>query len=106
MFAALCDAGMIRFSRKVDNLSVQVTFADEDGACELEVTDMRNTGYQYMRYAGGDYRVCENCGITYRPRTDGSKGRKQKYCDDCAVKIRTKQQVEAVMRRRMDAGIA
>lgn len=100
LFSKLRDAGMIRFSNKVDNLSVQVTFADECGKTAMEITDMRNVGYQYMRHTGGGYYVCANCGITFRGNADVSTGRKQKYCAECAVKIRTRQQVEAVMRRR------
>lgn len=99
MFSRLRDAGMIRFSNKVDDLGIQVLFAD-DGQSVLDITDMRNVGYQYMKHIGGGYCVCTNCGITFSGKRKNTAGRAPKYCPECAVKIKTKQQVEAVMRRR------
>lgn len=102
MFSKLRDAGMIRFSNKVDDLGIQVLFTDEDGAPVLDIKDMRNVGYQYMKYIGGDYYTCVNCGITFKGKQKESAGRPPKYCSDCAIKIRTRQQVESVMRRRRE----
>ena len=98
MYSQLKDAGLIRFSKKIDNLSVQVLFV-EDGEEAMRVEDFRNLGYQYLRFHGEPYFVCENCGITTKIKDPAYIGRK-KYCDECAVKVRTRQQVNAVMRRR------
>lgn len=98
MFNKLMEAGLIRFSKKIDNLSVQVLFA-QDGDEAMRVVDFRNLGYQYMRYHGGPFFVCENCGITTKIDNPVYIGRR-KYCPDCMVKIRTKQNVDSVMRRR------
>ena len=98
MYNQLHDAGMIRFSKKIDNLSVQVLFV-EDGEDVMRITDYRNLGYQYLRFHGEPYFVCENCGITTKIKDPAYIGRK-KYCDECSVKVRTRQQVNAVMRRR------
>lgn len=102
MYAQIRDAGLIRFSRKIDNLSVQVLFVNEDSDVVLRVTDFRNLGYQYMMYHGGPYFVCQNCGITTKRNTkfDDGRGRPMKYCPDCAVKLKVKGSVESVMRRR------
>lgn len=100
MFAELHDAGLIRFSKKVDNTSVEVLFSD-DGDPALDIRDFRNLGYQYLMYHGEDYFVCEECGITEKLATpQGSRGRRKKYCPSCAAKIHMKQMVDSVMRRR------
>lgn len=106
LFAQLRDAEMIGFSKKVDNLNVQVLFMD-DGPVKHQVTDFRNLGYQYLKFIGGNYFECANCGITTkdegasdtgdRPR----RGRKPKYCKSCAAEVHLQQIVNSVMRRRM-----
>lgn len=99
MFATLRDAGMIRFSNRVDNTSVEVLFA-EDGDEALAVRDYRNLGYQYLMYHGEDYFVCEECGITEKCTATNHGGRKRKYCPSCAARIRMKQSIDSVMRGR------
>ena len=98
MYAALRDAGLIQFSKKVDNTNVRVCFA-EDGETAMTITDLRNLGYQYLKYHGEPYFECTNCGITVKI-DEPARGRKQKYCKECAVEIKTKQNVNAVMRHR------
>lgn len=101
MFSQLRDAGMIRFSNRVDNLNVEVLFA-EPGDTALVIKDFRNLGYQYMMYHGEPYYVCEECGITERYTTPvNTKGRRNKYCRNCAAKIQMKQNVDSVMRGRL-----
>lgn len=99
MFSQLRDAGLIRFSKKIDVLNVQVLFCEQSPSATMEVRDFRNLGYQYMiRYYPG-YYVCEHCGITVK-QPDGHKGRPRKYCAECAHEIKTQQNVNAVMRHR------
>lgn len=98
MYATLRDTGLIQFSKKVDNTNVRVCFA-EDGDVAMTITDLRNLGYQYLKYHGEPYFECTNCGITVKI-DEPAKGRKQKYCKECAVEIKTKQNVNAVMRHR------
>lgn len=100
LYSQLKDAGMIRYSHKVDDLSVQVLFAEE-GERAMWVTDFRNLGYQYLMYHGEPYFVCESCGLTEKAETPGTpKRRKKKYCSDCAVKIHMRQIMDSVMRGR------
>lgn len=99
MFSRLRDAGLIRFSKKIDNLSVQVLFAD-DGDPVMQITDFRNLGYQYMRFYGEPYFVCSVCGITTRAKSPAYAGRR-KYCDDCAVKIHIRQKASSTARYRI-----
>lgn len=98
MYWTLREAGMVQFSKKVDNTNVRVCFV-EDGEVVLRVTDLRNLGYQYLMYHGEPYFECANCGITTKIRDSGNK-RRQKYCNDCATQIRIRQNVESVMRCR------
>ena len=98
MYTTLRDCGLIQFSKKVDNTNVRVCFL-EDGEPAMVITDLRNLGYQYLRYHGEPYFECANCGITTKI-SEPTKGRKQKYCKECAVEIKTKQNVNAVMRQR------
>lgn len=98
MFAKLREVGMLKFSRKIDNLNVQVTFI-EDGEAALHIQDFRNLGYQYLKYRGGSYFECDNCGLTVKIQ-EPARGRKQKYCPSCAIEVKTRQSVNAVMRRR------
>lgn len=98
MFAKLHDAGFIKFSKKVDNLNVQVLII-EPGRAAINIHDFRNIGYQYLKYYGAPYFECVNCGITVKMQ-EPSKGRRQKYCPNCAVELHTKQKVDSVMRRR------
>lgn len=98
LFAALMEAGLIRFSRKVDNLNVCVLFS-EDGKGELEVVEFRNLGYQYSMHMGGAFFVCENCGLTV-PADSQTKGRRRKYCRDCAALVKVRQNVDSMARYR------
>jgi hypothetical protein len=98
MFGELKQAGLIRFSKKIDNLNVQVLFM-KNGKTALHIQDFRNLGYQYLKYCGGPYCECENCGLTIKVAS-GVKGRPQKYCPSCALEIKTQQTVNAVMRGR------
>lgn len=99
LFTQLRDAGLIQFSRKVDNTSVRVLFV-ADGDVAMYITDFRNLGYQYLMYLGEPYYMCENCGLVCRAKAGTTPGRRNKYCPDCSVKVRVKQNVESVMRGR------
>lgn len=116
MYGKLRENGFIKLSKKIDNLNVQILFADGDDAVQsdngISIHDFRNLGYQYLKYCGEPFFECECCGITIRSRdhsvsrslrkfnhTKGA-GRKQKYCPSCAAGIKTKQSVDAVMRHR------
>lgn len=99
MLCELRDAGLIRSSKKIDVTNVQVLFCDDDGAPAVEIRDLRNIGYQYMKMYYPGYYVCEHCGITSK-QPEGHRGRPRKYCVSCAQEVRTQQNVNAVMRHR------
>lgn len=99
LYRELRNRGLITFSRKVDNTNVRVDFV-EDGEVVLQINDFRNLGYQYMRYAGGNFYECQNCGIICKNNNKDGRGRRPKYCDSCAHDIHMKQMIDAVMRSR------
>ena len=98
MFGELKEKGLIKFSKKIDNLNVQVLFSDQNPDV-MKISDFRNLGYQYLKHYGGDYIECENCGLTVKIQHPEAH-RKQKYCPSCAVEVRTRQNVNSVMRHR------
>lgn len=71
--------GLIAFSKKNDNLNLQVTFVDMDGASILSVADFRELGYEYLNYIGEENFIrCSKCGkLTKRT------GKRNKYCFKC-----------------------
>lgn len=99
MYWTLREAGMVQFSKKVDNTNVKVCFV-EDGEVVLHITDFRNLGYQYLMYHGEPYFVCANCGITAKLDNPGV-GRKQRYCKKCAAEIAMQQKINSAMRRKL-----
>lgn len=98
MYHTLHAAGLVQFSKKVDNTNVRVCFIKE-GEPVLCISDFRNLGYQYLKYHGEPYFECQNCGATTKT-SDPVKGVKQKYCRECAAAIHTQQKVNSVMRFR------
>ena len=98
LFRQLEDAGMLCFPDRIDSASMQVLYA-ADGEPELTLRDFRNIGYQYLKYLGEPFFECEECGIVTKIKNPSS-GRPQKYCSNCAVKIRTIQNINSVMRSR------
>lgn len=98
LFGKLIELGLLIPSKKVDNLSTQVTFM-EDGTPAIYVRDFRNLGHQYMMHHGGPFYVCQRCGLTERVKNPGV-GRPPKYCDHCANEVLLQRRVNATMRFR------
>jgi len=98
MYHDLNAAGLIRFSKKVDNTNVRVCFI-KDGETAIRVHDFRNLGYQYLKYRGEPFFECQNCGIVTK-YNNPVKGAKQRYCKECAMEIALQQRVNSVMRQR------
>lgn len=82
MLSTLRDAGFIKFSKKVDNLNIQVLFVRDSGDEQMFVSDFRNVGYQYMMYCGKQFIECDNCGVVCKKTSN-----RQKCCPECAKKI-------------------
>lgn len=78
--------GLIEVAKRIDNLSIRITFADttknsysrNDG--DLFVSDFRELGYEYLYAMGGNFIRCAECGILTRGNKNGTK----KYCNNCS----------------------
>lgn len=94
MLNDLRSAGLIRFSKKVDNININVLCIDKNGTSVLDITDFRNLGYQYMRFHGDPYIECEQCGLVVRKRSNA-----QKYCHECGIEVnrqRTRERISTM----------
>ncbi len=91
------DLGLIKFSKKVDNLNLCVKFIDDESEVELKIDDFRDLGFQYLAYLGDDYIKCECCKKIVPIK---SKTNKPKYCDECARENQLKQQRESMKKLR------
>lgn len=98
LYHQLHEAGLIQFSKKVDNTNVRVCFI-QPGESAIHISDFRNLGYQYLRHRGEAFFECQNCGITAKLEHP-QKGMKQRYCKECAVEVALRQRVNSVMRQR------
>lgn len=98
LYRQLEEEGLLHFPVRVDAISIQVLFI-KNGQPAVRIKDFRNLGYQYLKYNGGPFFECEECGITTKINNPDSK-RPQKYCISCAAKIHTRQKVNSVMKSR------
>ena len=102
LYNQLYEAGLIRFSRKIDNTNVQVCFI-EDGEPVMKISDLRNLGFQYKLFLGDNhYYRCKECGLVVRKENLDSlgfqtSGRPRMYCRECALSIKLKKNVNSVM---------
>lgn len=80
-FYDLAKMDLITYSRRVDNINVRVGFIDNDSEIVLNITDLRELGYQYLMYKGEKYIKCAECGIVMKPSSN--KSNNQKYCKEC-----------------------
>lgn len=101
LYRILKNLGYLKFPKKIDSISMQVLFGDDEDADSevgIEITKFQNLGYQYLKYKGQPYFECESCGLTVKK--NNKNGRPQKYCDQCAALIHAKQTTDCVMRFR------
>lgn len=101
MYRRLKNMGLIEFSKKVDSLNVRVLFIkDKSDDVEINITDFRNLGNQYLMHIGEPYYKCQNCGLVTKLDYSG-KGSRPKYCKECAIKLDIQSRINAVMRHRI-----
>lgn len=73
--------GLLEFSQRIDNINCRVTFVNDDSEEILFIQDYRELGYEYLKYKGGNFIRCAECGILTRGNKYGNK----KYCKNCAA---------------------
>lgn len=71
--------GLLEYPKRNDNLSVRVTYIDEDSDNLLFISDFRELGYEYLNFHGGNFTRCKKCGILIRD----SKWHDKLYCSNC-----------------------
>lgn len=92
MMRELKEEGLVKFSRRVDNLNMQLTYIDKsDEDVVMRISDFRSLGNQLLKYCGGDFITCGQCGIVVR-----RKSNRQKYCPQCAAEIHVKKSVDSI----------
>ncbi len=94
----LRELGLIAYAKKINNLSIQVLYADGDSENALFVSDFRKLGYEWRLYKGEKYIRCADCGILTK-----RKNNNQKYCKDCSERSRNERQ-KIMMRERRKKG--
>jgi DNA-directed RNA polymerase subunit RPC12/RpoP len=72
--------GLIEKAKRIDNLNVRITFANDDSKKILKISDFREIGYEYMLYCGTPLIRCAECGVLIRNNKYGNR----KYCKVCA----------------------
>ena len=87
----------IKSSIKVNSDAREVLFMDldENSDIGIELVDMRNYVYEYLRWRGENIGNCKVCGIRIK-----NTGKNQKYCKECAENIKNKQQRELMRKIR------
>ena len=78
-YSKLNQIGLLEFAKRNDNLSVRVTYIDEDSDSLFFVSDFRELGYEYLNFHGGNFTRCKKCGILIRD----SKRHDKLYCSNC-----------------------
>lgn len=78
----LRESSLIEYAKKVDNLSIQVLYVEEDSEKKLFVSDFRKLGYEWQLYRGEKYVRCARCGILVK-----NTNNRRKYCKDCGEAI-------------------
>jgi len=87
MLRGMWHAGLIDFSKIVDNTNIRVMIINNDSPVVLNVDDFRNIGNQYRMYRGEKYIRCECCGLVVK-KTNNVK----KYCKRCCDAEQKKRQ--------------
>ena len=74
----LKEMNLVQRSNRIDNPNFRVLFVDNNSPVVLHITDMRELGYQYLKYKGEKFIECAECGVLLRKKTNSTK-----YCPSC-----------------------
>ena len=69
----------IKPSSKSGSRNLKILFLDDSEDTELEISDFRELGYEYMNWKNGGYFRCAECGILVKQNKYGNR----KYCNNC-----------------------
>ena len=74
----LKEMNLVQRSNRIDNPNFRVLFIDNDSPVVLHITDLRELGYQYLKYKGEKFIECAECGVLLRKKNNATK-----YCSAC-----------------------
>lgn len=74
----LKERNLVQRSNRIDNPNFRVLFIDDDSPVVLHITDLRELGYQYLKYKGEKFIECAECGVLLRKKNNATK-----YCPAC-----------------------
>ena len=74
----LKEMNLVQRSNRIDNPNFRVLFIDDDSPVVLHITDLRELGYQYLKYKGEKFIECAECGVLLRKKNNATK-----YCPAC-----------------------
>ena len=126
----LKEMNLVQRSNRIDNPNFRVLFIDNDSPVVLHITDLRELGYQYLKYKGEKFIECAECGVLLRKKNNAtkycpacrgyqpmqfktltcvdcgkefvvnSKNTKAKRCEECTKKFRNNYQKQLMQKRR------
>lgn len=91
----LRESGLIKYAKKVNNLSIQILYADDTSENILFISDFRKLGYEWRLYKGDNFIRCKDCGILIKKTNNN-----QKYCKNCSDRIRKERQKNIMREKR------
>lgn len=98
VFASLLNKGMIKDTKKVNDLKIGVDLSDGNDEVVFEVYDLKNVGNQFISLIKDDYIICKECGKLVKVK---SKTCKPKYCLKCAEEIKLKQTNQCKINKKL-----
>lgn len=74
----LKEMNLVQRANRIDNPNFRVLFIDNDSPVVLHISDLRELGYQYLKYKGEKFIECAECGVLLRKKNNATK-----YCPAC-----------------------
>jgi len=84
MLNDLRNLGLIEYSKKVDNVNVNIQFIDNESEVILKINDFRDLGYEYDYYCGGRFVRCVDCNKLIKVKFNDNKTIRCPQCQDLA----------------------
>lgn len=76
----LYEMSLLELPKRIDNLSVRVTYVNDNSKKRLFVSDFRELGYEYLKYIGNiNYARCGECGRLFK-----ISAHNKTYCSMCS----------------------
>lgn len=90
--------GLIKDTKKVDDIKIGVELADTSDEIVLNVNKMSSLGNQFMAFIKPGYKLCECCDKLIKIK---SKTCPPKYCDKCSYEENLNKQKDRDLKRKL-----